>query len=178
MNMWLNIFGTCFNHVSLCSFYLDTDEELKEWQTKFEERIALLLSKISKLEREMNDEETKSSSFSQTINESMREIGKLQAEADVMCCFYVLYLYITLLYTINTDINIFQAHMSLRHERDSTIQRIFTTHNLGFLPDTPFSEEVAANLTNRIKTRLLDLEKDLEDKKVCLVLNINFLYFL
>lgn len=64
---------------------LDTDEELREWQTKFEERIALLETKINKLEREMKDEETKSSLLSQTINDSMREIGKLQAEADVIC---------------------------------------------------------------------------------------------
>lgn len=66
-------------------FRLDTDEELREWQTKFEERIALLETKINKLEREMKDEETKSSLLSQTINDSMREIGKLQAEADVIC---------------------------------------------------------------------------------------------
>lgn len=65
-------------------FFPDTDEELKEWQAKFEERIALLRSKISKLEREMNDMETMSSSLMQTINESIREIGKLQAEADVI----------------------------------------------------------------------------------------------
>jgi DNA repair protein RAD50 len=57
---------------------------LKEWQTKFEERIALLETKISKLEREMRDEEMKSSSLLKTINDSMREIGKLQAEADVI----------------------------------------------------------------------------------------------
>ncbi|XP_029121555.1 DNA repair protein RAD50 isoform X4 [Elaeis guineensis] len=117
----------------------DTDEELKEWQTKFEERIAILETKISKLEREMNDEETKSSLLSQTINDSTREIGKLQAEAD--------------------------AHMAVRQERDSTIQSIFTKHNLGSLPDAPFSNEVAFNLSNRIKTRLFDLEKDLQDKK-------------
>lgn len=66
------------------SFDSDTDEELKEWQSKFEERITLLRSKISKLEREMNDMETMSSSLMQTINESIREIGKLQAEADVI----------------------------------------------------------------------------------------------
>lgn len=54
----------------------------------------------------------------------------------------------------------------VRHERDSTIQKIFTKHNLGSLPDAPFSNDVAVNLTNRLKTRLLDLEKDLQDKKV------------
>ncbi|ONK72806.1 uncharacterized protein A4U43_C04F23430 [Asparagus officinalis] len=83
----------------------------------------------------MNDEETRSSTFPQTINESMREIGKLQAEAD--------------------------AHISSRHERDSRIQKIIGKHNLAFLPDAPFIEDVAASLTNRIKTRLLDLDNDL-----------------
>lgn len=56
--------------------------------------------------------------------------------------------------------------MSLRHERDSTIQKLFTKHNLGPLPNMPLNNEVALNLTNRAKTRLLDLEKDLQDKKV------------
>lgn len=68
--------------------------------------------------------------------------------------------------------------MSLRHERDSSIRGIIGKHNLGLLPDVPFSEDLAASLTNRIKTKLLDLEKDLQEKKVHLFLNITFLYFL
>lgn len=68
----------------MTSFHLvDTDEELKEWKTKFEERIAILESKVSKLEREMNDMETKSSFLKQTINEYIWEISKLQTEAEV-----------------------------------------------------------------------------------------------
>jgi DNA repair protein RAD50 len=63
---------------------LDTDEELKEWQTKFEERITLMETKIGKLEREMNDEKTSTSSLSVTMNDLTLEIGKLQAEANVM----------------------------------------------------------------------------------------------
>ncbi|KAL6976322.1 DNA repair protein rad50 [Sarracenia purpurea var. burkii] len=117
----------------------DTDEELKEWKTKFEERIALLESKTSKLEREMNDTETKSSFLKQTINEYIWDISKLQAEAE--------------------------DHVSLKNERDSMIQKLFVRHNLGSSPSTPFGNEVAMNLTNRIKSRLMDLEKDLEDKK-------------
>ncbi|XP_038720675.1 DNA repair protein RAD50 [Tripterygium wilfordii] len=117
----------------------DTDEELKEWKTKFEERIAILETRISKLEREVNDTETKSSFLKQSINEYIWEIGKLQTEAE--------------------------AHMSLKNERDSTIQKLFGRHNLGSLPSIPFSDEVAMNLTNRIKSRLMDLEKDLQDKK-------------
>ncbi|KAA8548368.1 hypothetical protein F0562_000052 [Nyssa sinensis] len=117
----------------------DTDEELMEWKTKFEERIALLESKISKLEREMNDTETKSSFLKQGINEYIWEMSKLQTEAE--------------------------AHMSLKNERDSTIQKLFARHNLGSVPNMPFSNEVVLNLTNRIKSRLMDLEKDLQDKK-------------
>lgn len=63
--------------------FVDTDEELKEWKTKFEERIAILESKVSKLEREMNDLETKSSFLKQAINEYIWEISKLQTEAEV-----------------------------------------------------------------------------------------------
>ena len=62
----------------------DTDEELNEWKTKFEGRIALLESKISKLEREMNDTETKGSFLKQTINDYIWEISKLQTEAEVI----------------------------------------------------------------------------------------------
>lgn len=69
-------------------FFPDTDEELKEWKTKFEERIALLESKISKLEREMNDTETKSSFLKKTINEYIWEISKLQTEAEVIRTFF------------------------------------------------------------------------------------------
>ncbi|XP_010274077.1 PREDICTED: DNA repair protein RAD50 [Nelumbo nucifera] len=117
----------------------DTDEELKEWQTKFEERIALLESKISKLEREMEDTENRSNFLLGTIQQSHQEIGKLQHEAE--------------------------AHISSRHEQDSIIQRLFVKHNFGPLPKTPFSLEDAMNLTNRIKARLMDLDKDLQDKK-------------
>lgn len=56
--------------------------------------------------------------------------------------------------------------MSLKNERDSTIQKLFARHNLGSLPNTPFSDEGALSLINRIKSRLMDLEKDMEDKKV------------
>lgn len=71
-------------------FLSDTDEELKEWKNKFEERIALLESKISKLEREMNDTETKSSFLKQTINEYIWEISKLQTEAEVIETIHIL----------------------------------------------------------------------------------------
>ncbi|RLM77880.1 DNA repair protein RAD50 [Panicum miliaceum] len=117
----------------------DTDEELMKWQAKFEERIALLETKISKLGREMDDEAAETSRLSHTISVLTREIGKLQAEAD--------------------------AHMSIKQERDSDIKRIFTKHNFGPVPEFPFTNDVAMNLTNRIKARLSDLENDLQEKK-------------
>lgn len=128
----------------------DTDEELKEWQTKFQEKIALLETKIAKLEREMNDEYAKSSLLSETINDSTREIGKLQAEAD--------------------------AHMSVKHERDSAIRKIFTKHNLGPVPDAPFTNDIAMNLTNRTKARLSNLEDDLQEKKKTNETQLEFLW--
>ncbi|KAH9649606.1 DNA repair protein RAD50 [Citrus sinensis] len=57
------------------------------------------------------------------------------------------------------------AHMSRMNERDSTIQKLFARHNLGSLPNAPFSNEAALNFINRIRSRLSDLERDLEDKK-------------
>lgn len=56
--------------------------------------------------------------------------------------------------------------MSVKREHDSTIQRIFVKWNLGSLPDAPFSFELTSNLTNKIKTRLFDLDKDLQERKV------------
>ena len=63
--------------------------------------------------------------------------------------------------------------MSLKNERDSSIQNLFVKHNLGPLPKTPFGDEVVSNLTNRIKSRLMDLEKDLQDKRVTLCFYIS-----
>ncbi|KAL2332609.1 hypothetical protein Fmac_013822 [Flemingia macrophylla] len=117
----------------------DTDEELMEWKTKFEERIALLEAKVQRLEREWTDTDYKSSILQETIRDSIHEISKLQNEAE--------------------------AHLSLKNERDSSIHSLFARYNLGSLPQSPFSDEVALNLTNRLKLRLADLEKDLCDKK-------------
>ncbi|XP_051208850.1 DNA repair protein RAD50 isoform X1 [Lolium perenne] len=128
----------------------DTDEELKEWQTKFEERITLMETKIGKLEREMNDEKTSTSSLSVTMNDLTLEIGKLQAEAN--------------------------AHMSVKHKQDAAIRNIFTKHNLGTIPDALFTDDVAMNLTNRIKARLSNLEDDLQDKKKSNDTHLEFLW--
>ncbi|KAK6790217.1 hypothetical protein RDI58_014017 [Solanum bulbocastanum] len=117
----------------------DTDEELREWKTKFDERIALLESKISKLEREMNDSEAKSSFLKQSVTNYIMEISKLQADAE--------------------------AHAELKNERDFTLRKLFDRHNLGAVPIGSLSDDVASNLTNRIKLRLTHFDKDLQDKK-------------
>lgn len=64
-------------------YWSDTDEELKEWKTKFEEKIALLETKIRKLEREENDSESKITFLEKTLKESIWEISKLENEAEV-----------------------------------------------------------------------------------------------
>ena len=56
--------------------------------------------------------------------------------------------------------------MCLKNEHDSSIKDLFTTYSLGSLPTSPFSDEVALNLSRRVKSRLADLEKDLDEKKV------------
>ncbi|THG20290.1 hypothetical protein TEA_017249 [Camellia sinensis var. sinensis] len=117
----------------------DTDEQLEEWKIKFDVKITESEYKINKWEREVNDTETKSSLLRKKINEYIWDISKLQTEAE--------------------------AHVSLCNERDSMIQNLFARHNLGSVPSTSLSNEVALNLTNRIKSRLMDLDRDLEDKK-------------
>jgi DNA repair protein RAD50 len=51
--------------------------------------------------------------------------------------------------------------MSVKHKQDAAIRNIFTKHNLGTIPDALFTDDVAMNLTNRIKARLSNLEDDL-----------------
>lgn len=54
----------------------------------------------------------------------------------------------------------------MKEERDLDIKNIFTKHNLGPVPESPFTNDVAIDLTNRIKARLSNLENDLQEKKV------------
>ncbi|CAM8905564.1 unnamed protein product [Rhodiola kirilowii] len=125
----------------------DTDEELMEWNTKFQERIALLVNKITKLEREEEDTNTKASSLKEWIDEYIWKISKLQTEAE--------------------------DHISLKNERDLAIKKLFVRHNLGSTPQPPFNDDVSANLTNRVRSRLLDLEKDLEEKRKANAIELN-----
>ncbi|KVH90979.1 DNA repair protein Rad50 [Cynara cardunculus var. scolymus] len=117
----------------------DPDEDLREWNAKFSERIAVLEDKINKSKREVEDIETKSSLSQQQINDYIGKVSKLQAEAE--------------------------SYMSLKKERDMTIQELYKQHNLGSLPNAPFSNEVASNHISRINSRLKDLDRDLDEKK-------------
>jgi DNA repair protein RAD50 len=66
--------------------------------------------------------------------------------------------------------------MSVKHKRDSAITKLFTKHNLGQIPDAPFTDAAAMNLTNRIKGRLSNLEDDLQDKKKSNDTHLEFLW--
>ncbi|KAJ0941649.1 hypothetical protein HanRHA438_Chr02g0096741 [Helianthus annuus] len=83
--------------------------------------------------------ETKSSNSQQQINNYIKNVTKLQTELEICT--------------------------KLKEERDSTIQELYKQHNLGCLLKTPFSNEMASNYTSRIKARLKDIERDLEEKK-------------
>ncbi|KAK4483342.1 hypothetical protein RD792_010528 [Penstemon davidsonii] len=117
----------------------DTDEELNEWKTKFDERIATLESKGSKLSREKADIEEKSRVLAVVIERNMTEIVKLQAASE--------------------------THMARKNERDLTIQSLFRKHNIGSLPSCPFSDEVASDLTVQVDSKVKNVKKDLQDKK-------------
>ncbi|GER39775.1 DNA repair protein RAD50 [Striga asiatica] len=117
----------------------DTDEELNEWKSKFDERIATLESKITKLLREKADIEDKSRVHSDLYAENVKEIANLQA--------YI------------------RAHILLKDERDLKIRSLFKKHNLGSLPSGPLSNEAALDLTGRIQSKMRDLREDLVRRK-------------
>ncbi|KAL8227333.1 hypothetical protein R6Q57_017165 [Mikania cordata] len=117
----------------------DPDEDLREWNTKFSERIAVLQDKINKSKRAIEDIETKSSFSQQQINDNIAKISKCQTEVEII--------------------------VNLKTERDLTIQGLYKQQNLGSLPKTPFSNEIVSNYISRIKSRLKDIDCDLEEKK-------------
>ncbi|XP_017234897.1 DNA repair protein RAD50 [Daucus carota subsp. sativus] len=117
----------------------DSDEDLRRWNSTAEAQTAALKSKICKWEREKEEIAIRAVVHKDNINKRIQEISKLQTEAE--------------------------ACMSLKKERDATIQRLYEMLNLGTLPDVPFSNEVALNLTNCIELRLEDCRKDLEDQR-------------
>lgn len=117
----------------------DPDEDLRKWNEQFNARIAVLQDKIKKSNRDIKDIETKSNISQQQINKYNGEVGKLKKEAEI--------------------------YESLKKERDSTIQELYRQHNLGSLPKTPFSNDVASNHISRLNSRLKDLERNLDEKK-------------
>lgn len=127
----------------------ETDEQLMEWKVKFDEKMALQDSLASKLKREMDDLDSTRKVLGNKIIEYITEISQLQSEAN--------------------------AHALLKNDRDSTIQKLFAKHNLAPLPNGngPFSDELALSYSNRLNTRMVDLEKDLQEKKKSNEIEIN-----
>ncbi|KAI3823111.1 hypothetical protein L1987_04540 [Smallanthus sonchifolius] len=117
----------------------DPDEDLREWHAKFSERIAVLEDKINKSQREIEDIETKRSNSQEQINDHIAEVSKLRTEVE--------------------------SYTELKEERDLTIQELYKQQNLGSLRKAPYSNEIASNHISRIKSRLKDIEHDLEEKK-------------
>ncbi|XWS09216.1 hypothetical protein CRYUN_Cryun40dG0066500 [Craigia yunnanensis] len=117
----------------------DTDEELMEWKTKFDERIMLLDNKIQKMESNQQDLKNEGSAYQRKLETYIGEIGKLQRDAEYLVVW--------------------------KNERDSAIQRLYAQLNLGSTPNSPFSDEVSLNLMNQIEVRLMELDKDLDEKK-------------
>ncbi|OMO88547.1 DNA repair protein Rad50 [Corchorus olitorius] len=60
----------------------DTDEELMEWKTKFDERIMLLQNKIQQMERSLQDLTDEGSACRRKLETYIKEIGKLQRDAE------------------------------------------------------------------------------------------------
>nr|XP_043632459.1 DNA repair protein RAD50 isoform X2 [Erigeron canadensis] len=117
----------------------DTDEDLREFYAKFTERIGVLEDKINKTNREIADIEMKSTLFQKQILDYTGKVGKIQAEVDI--------------------------YLRSKKERDLAIRELYRHHNLGSLPQSPFNNEVASIHICRIKSRLDDLDRDLDEKK-------------
>ncbi|KAG6386852.1 hypothetical protein SASPL_152029 [Salvia splendens] len=82
-----------------------TDEELNEWKSKFDERIAVLETKVNKLLREKMDNKETSRHLEDDIAKNIKEIAKLQALIEI-------------------------AQLSQKDKRDSTIRSLIRKHNL------------------------------------------------
>ncbi|KAL6582060.1 hypothetical protein OROMI_006074 [Orobanche minor] len=126
-------------HVALEIEYEETDEQLIEWKSKFDGRIATLEAKIIKLLREKEDIEGKIRVRTEMFAKNVKDIANLQAAIE--------------------------AHVVLKNERDLKIQSLFRKHNLGSFPSGSFSNEVALNLTNRIHSKMKFFADDLKEKK-------------
>ncbi|KAL2923297.1 DNA repair protein RAD50 [Bienertia sinuspersici] len=118
----------------------ETDEELKEWKETFDDKICQQDLLVTRMERERSDLEEKIKILGNNSTEIVIEISKLQSEAE--------------------------DHASLKKERDAMIRKLFSTHNLGSLPDSPFSDETTLSCSNRLKVRISELEKAFQEKKI------------
>ncbi|KAH7415130.1 hypothetical protein KP509_14G029200 [Ceratopteris richardii] len=116
----------------------DTDEELMEWQAKFEQNLGALRIKINKGERDLADQTTQIDILNKKYNQECVNIGKQQAEAD--------------------------AFSATEKERNAMIQQLFRDYNLGSV-GLSLSHDAATQMTSRAEVRLKELMKDVDDKK-------------
>ena len=63
----------------------DTDEELVEWQSNFENSVATLKLKIRKSEEELRHLQMQSLAEKERYTKDCTRKGSLQAEAEVLC---------------------------------------------------------------------------------------------
>lgn len=66
------------------------------------------------------------------------------------------------------SVTLLQTLVLSKKDRDTAIERLFTRLNLGSTPNSPFSDDVALNLTRQLEARLMELDRDLDEKKVIL----------
>ncbi|GKV28643.1 hypothetical protein SLEP1_g37668 [Rubroshorea leprosula] len=122
--------------------YNDLDEENEGlndgMENKFDERILRLEGKIERSKREIKEFDDMISAAEKKLTNYVTEISKLQRDAEI--------------------------HILSKDERDSAIQKLFATHNLGSLPSN-ITDAVALDLTDRIESRLTDLDNVLQSKK-------------
>ncbi|GKV28644.1 hypothetical protein SLEP1_g37668 [Rubroshorea leprosula] len=107
-------------------------------ENKFDERILRLEGKIERSKREIKEFDDMISAAEKKLTNYVTEISKLQRDAEI--------------------------HILSKDERDSAIQKLFATHNLGSLPSN-ITDAVALDLTDRIESRLTDLDNVLQSKK-------------
>lgn len=117
----------------------DTDEELIEWKTKFDEMILRLEGTIERLKREIEELDHTSYTAEEKIKNYISDISSLKRDD--------------------------QINNALKIERDSTVRTLFAKLNLGPLPNGPFPDEVASDLTSRIRSKVKDLNYQLQEKK-------------
>ncbi|TYI38385.1 hypothetical protein ES332_A02G023600v1 [Gossypium tomentosum] len=117
----------------------DQAQEIKAYKLKLEHLQTLKDAAYKKMESNQQDLNEESSACRRKLETYIGEIGKLQRDAETL--------------------------VLSKKDRDTAIEQLFARLNLGSTPNSPFSDEVALNLTRQIEVRLMELERDLDEKK-------------